>query len=170
MFGQYVWTVCERPVFESCRSTSDNKHIQRVMSLLQKEWSGMFQWIELPIIKIKYLEYTADIAMITYFSKLLELIARLAVQRTVTTYCSWNSSEEDNIIQLPPSYNSKMGNESLRHAGCHFLFFWFLSVTPYSVMRYQQQHWHRQPNPQHHFHSDSSLSTNTLLSLRSINF
>lgn len=98
---------------------------------------------ELPNITIKYLEYTVDIVMITYFSKLLELIAQLAVQQIVTTYFSWSSSKEDNITQLPPSYNSKMGDESWRHADCHFLFFWFLSATPYSVMRYQQEHRYR---------------------------
>lgn len=60
MSGQYVRPVCERPVFESCQSTSDNKHIQRVMTLLQKQRSGMFRRIELPIITVNYLEYTVD--------------------------------------------------------------------------------------------------------------
>jgi len=46
---------------------------------------------ELPNITIKYLEYAVDIAMMTYFSKLLEMIVQLAVQQIVATYFSWNS-------------------------------------------------------------------------------
>lgn len=99
--------------------------------------------------------------MVTYFRKLLEPTAHLAVQQIVTTCFSWNSSKDDNITQLPPSCNSKTDNESWRHADCYFLFFCFLSATPYSMLRYQQRGRYRQPNPQDHFHSDSSDSVVT---------
>lgn len=46
--------------------------------------------------------WTNDIAMITYFSKLLELRVQLAVQQVVTPYFSWNSSKEDNVNSYHP--------------------------------------------------------------------